>query len=213
MANLFFQPVITALDGNGVPVPNAQLFFYDAGTLNEADVFSDSDKSTVISQPITADAAGRFQVSNGIFLDDQLYRARLLDADDVEIWDIDDIDGTSVATVTTRRQLTAFSGNELMVDSQYVCNIPIDRAMTLAIGASGSQAYAQTAAGAETVFDLQKNGVSIGSCTFAAGGNTGSYSVSSAVSFAAGDRFAIIGPSTADAAIRRVGFNVRFTID
>lgn len=57
-----------------------------------------------------------------------------------------------------------------------------------------SQYYAATAPTADTVFDVQKNGVSIGSLTFLNGANTGTYS-GAQTDFAIGDRFALVAPA------------------
>jgi hypothetical protein len=74
------------------------------------------------------------------------------------------------------------------------------RAVTFAANFSGSQFTATANATASTVFDIQKNGSSVGSCTIAAGGTTPTFATSggTSVSFAAGDVLAIIAPGTAD---------------
>ena len=69
------------------------------------------------------------------------------------------------------------------------------RAFTIPINATGSQAYADTppASGElDKVFDIHKNGASVGSFTFASLANTGTFIFASAVSFVAGDRLRII---------------------
>lgn len=67
---------------------------------------------------------------------------------------------------------------------------------TLPSGLTGSIGFAGTApTGDDVVFDLMKNGVSIGSMTFADGNDDATFSFSSNVSFVAGDRFEIYAPS------------------
>jgi hypothetical protein len=74
------------------------------------------------------------------------------------------------------------------------------RAVTFAANFSGSYFTATANATGSTVFDIQKNGSSVGSCTIGAGGTTPTFATSggTSVSFAAGDVLAIIAPGTAD---------------
>lgn len=61
---------------------------------------------------------------------------------------------------------------------------------------------AETAATAETIFTLKKNGSSIGTATFAAAGTTATIAITgSPVSVASGDKITLHGPSSADATI------------
>lgn len=91
------------------------------------------------------------------------------------------------------------------------------RAFQIPQSAPGSQGYALTASGAgevDQVFDIQKNGSSIGSVTFAAEANTATIAFASAVSFAAGDRLAIINPGnpspdTESTALANIGITLK----
>lgn len=76
-------------------------------------------------------------------------------------------------------------------------------------GLTGSYSKAGTAATAETIFDIKKNGSSVGSITFAISGSTGTLAMASATSFAAGDVLTIVGPSTADATLADVDFSLK----
>ncbi len=51
-----------ALDGAGAPLAGATLQFYKSGTTAQQAVYSDSGLSSPISQPITADSAGEFDL-------------------------------------------------------------------------------------------------------------------------------------------------------
>ena len=64
--------------------------------------------------------------------------------------------------------------------------------------------YADIAATAITDFDIQKNGVSVGTMSFAATANTATFTFASPVSMVAGDRLAVIAPATPDATLADV---------
>lgn len=74
--------------------------------------------------------------------------------------------------------------------------------------ATGHQASANTAATATTIFTFSKNGVSIGTATFAAAGTTATFSIP-ATSFAPGDVYSITAPSTQDATLADISFTLR----
>ena len=70
------------------------------------------------------------------------------------------------------------------------------RAFSLPAGLPLSQAYALNAPDSgegDKVFDIQKNGSTIGTVTFSALSNAGSFSFVSQVNFAAGDRLSLLG--------------------
>lgn len=89
--------------------------------------------------------------------------------------------------------------------SALVLRVPLARAVSFPANFSGAYGRASAAATGSTVFDVQKNGASIGSMTFAAGATTATFSTSGAVSFAAGDILSVISPATADATLADVG--------
>lgn len=63
---------------------------------------------------------------------------------------------------------------------------------------AGSRASAVIAPTAEAVWTIRKNGASIGAITFAAASTTGVFTSSGPVTFAPGDRIAIVAPSPRD---------------
>lgn len=87
-----------------------------------------------------------------------------------------------------------------------VTRVPFARAVTFPANFAGSIGIASVAATASTVFDVRKNGSSIGSITFAAGATTATFSTTGAVSLAAGDYLSIWTPSTPDATLADPGF-------
>lgn len=72
------------------------------------------------------------------------------------------------------------------------------RSFTLPAGLTGSQGYAGTAATAQADLDLQRNGASIGTITFAAASSTASFSLASETAFVAGDRVLVVAPPSQD---------------
>ena len=74
---------------------------------------------------------------------------------------------------------------------------------------TNSQFKAGTAATAEAVFDIQKNGSSIGSATFAASGTSASFTFSSDRDFAVGDYLDIIAPSSQDSTLADISFSLK----
>lgn len=92
--------------------------------------------------------------------------------------------------------------------SAKVLRVPIARAVTFAANFAGSYAKAGTAATASTAFDVQKNGVSVGTITFAIGATSATFvsSGGAAVNFAAGDVLGIVAPVTPDATLADIGF-------
>lgn len=97
--------------------------------------------------------------------------------------------------------------------SAKVCRVPIARAVTFAANFAGSYFTASANATGTTVFDVQKNGSSIGSVSIAAGGTTATFTTTGGTSksFAAGDVLALIAPGTPDATLADVGFTLAGT--
>jgi hypothetical protein len=85
------------------------------------------------------------------------------------------------------------------------------RAFTLPAGLTGSQGYAGTAPTAQADLDIHKNGASIGTITFAASASTATFSFASEVTFAAGDRLAVIAPGSQDASLANVSITFKGT--
>lgn len=92
--------------------------------------------------------------------------------------------------------------------SAIVTRIPVSRAISFPANFSGSYGVGSVAATGSTVFDIQKNGVSIGDATFAASATTATFTTSggSAQTLAAGDVLAIVSPASPDATLADLGF-------
>jgi hypothetical protein len=103
----------------------------------------------------------------------------------------------------------SFSGKPSanLVLQRYVFAAPA----TLPAGLSGSQGTAGTAATATTVFVIQKNGVNIGTMSFAASAAAATFSMSSATAFNAGDLFTIVAPAIPDATLENIAWTIMGT--
>lgn len=75
-----------------------------------------------------------------------------------------------------------------------------------------SEAYANVVSTAEQIYDIQKNGVSFGSVTFAIGVNIGTVSIGASTSFAKGDRLEIFGPALPDGVLDEISITLTGTI-
>lgn len=75
-------------------------------------------------------------------------------------------------------------------------------------GLTESQGHAGVAATAQTDFDLQQNGSSIGTIRFAAAATVATFIKASATVIAAGDRIDIIAPGIADATLADLTFTI-----
>lgn len=95
MATRFAIPFFTAIDGNGDPISGAKLNFYEAGTSTRLDTFADEGLTIPNSNPVIADAAGRF---SDIWLKEQDYKVVYMDAADVTLVTVDPINGLIVVS-------------------------------------------------------------------------------------------------------------------
>lgn len=94
---------------------------------------------------------------------------------------------------------------------ELVTRIVADRSITMPTSLTGSQGYLGTPATAQTDFDLQKNGVSVGTMRFAAAGQVATFIFASPVSLVAGDLFAIVAPNPADATAANLSYALKNT--
>jgi hypothetical protein len=95
MALLWTPPYQSVFDGNTTSpdlIAGAALYFYDPNTTDDRTVYSDSTLDTEHSQPVEADASGRFPP---IYLPVGNYKVVLKDdVDGTTIWTADDVPGT-----------------------------------------------------------------------------------------------------------------------
>ena len=93
-------------------------------------------------------------------------------------------------------------------NSAIIIRVPFARTVVFAGNFSGSYFSASANATGSTVFDVQKNGSSIGSVTIGAGGITATFATTSSnpVTFNAADVLMIVAPGSADATLSDPGF-------
>lgn len=90
--------------------------------------------------------------------------------------------------------------------SAIITRVPVARAVTFPASLAGSIGKARVAATAQTDFDVQKNGTSVGTIRFGASATSASFIAASAITLAAGDILSVIGPATPDNTLADIGF-------
>lgn len=88
MARPFILPNQQYLDGNGAPLAGGKLYFYIANSSTPKATYADPEGNTPNANPLILDADGRAKFYGG----SGLYKVKLTDADDVELWSVDDVD-------------------------------------------------------------------------------------------------------------------------
>lgn len=92
-------------------------------------------------------------------------------------------------------------------DADAVClRYAFPREVTFAAGLSPSQGVADVAATGDTDFDIQRNGVSVGTMSFATSATTATFAMASETVFDAGDVLTVIAPNTPDATLADISF-------
>jgi hypothetical protein len=83
----FTMPFVQWMDGNGNPLTGGELFFYDFGTTNPKDTFSDAGLTTPNTNPVVAGGVGDANgVWGAIFLGAGDYTVVLKDEDGNTVW-------------------------------------------------------------------------------------------------------------------------------
>lgn len=90
--------------------------------------------------------------------------------------------------------------------SVVMLRFPLPRKVEFPSGLTDSQGVAGTSATAQTDFDIQKGGSSVGTMRFAAAATTATFIMASATTFNAGDVLTVVAPGTPDATLADVGF-------
>ncbi len=137
----FFLPFRPAIDANGLTISGAALHFYATGTTTPQTVYSDEGLTTPLTNPVVANAAGRWPV---IYLDESLaYRVVLKDANGVTLDDADPYDGTIADSLSADLQAIADSAIAAKVESIASAESADISATTAAAAASTSADLSQ----------------------------------------------------------------------
>ncbi len=85
------NPVLQFIDGNGAPYAGGSVTFYATGTLNLQNVYSDAGRTTLLTTPVSLNAAGRSSTSTtgpdtGVYYLSANYDYVLKDANGVTIF-------------------------------------------------------------------------------------------------------------------------------
>ena len=134
-----------------------------------------------------------------------------------------EVDGLTTATT---RVLTVPDADMTLGDNAYLAGAMYNGAPTASMimlhhvvtrqvifpaSLTGSQGKAGTAATAQTDFDIQKNGSSVGTMRFAASGTSATFIMASQQTFAAGDILKVVAPVTPDATLANITFTLSGT--
>ena len=95
---------------------------------------------------------------------------------------------------------------------ELLLRVPVARRTLLKIDLAGSQGVAGTAATAQTDFDIQRNGTSIATMRFAAGGTTATLIAASETVLEPGDVLSVVAPTTPDTTLADIGFTLTGTL-
>ena len=212
--SLFFVPRLIATNADGTRLSGAKLYSRESGTTTPTATYQNADLSTEHANPIDADSNGVFPA---IYLDPAVnYRFILTDGSDAgddpdqetQIWLVDNyVTGSDLPY-----DFTIGSAGDVGTNQRYLGPMAV-RAFTLPANFTGSRARLQTAPSAETVFSVQRNSLEIGTLTFAASSQSGTFSSSSAVTASEGDFFDIVAPATTNSASGlRVTFKGQYVV-
>ena len=107
MTSIATPPKLQFFDANGNPLAGGKLYSYAAGTTTPLATYTNYGGGTANANPVVLDARGEANVWFGT----GQYKLKLTDADDVEIWTVDNLNGPDAATLAA---LAASSGSSLI---------------------------------------------------------------------------------------------------
>lgn len=122
--------------------------------------------------------------------------------------DVQDLGGGSVSVTPILPYDVGSMFNGAITASMVLLRFAFARAVNFADGWPLSRGVAGTASTTQCDFDIKKNGSSVGTMRFAAGGTVASFLASGAVSFAAGDILTVVAPGSPDATLAGLAFTL-----
>lgn len=102
------------------------------------------------------------------------------------------------AIVGAQPYVMAFNRDGTLSDGQIFVTHRFSMDVEFPVNLSGSFLNAHTAATSECILSIKKNGVEVGTATFAASGTSATLVMASAETFSDGDTMTIVAPATAD---------------
>lgn len=124
MARISPTPKFRALDSNGDPLAGGKLYTYEAGTTTPKTTYTDNSEGTANANPVILDSDGYANV----WLGAGSYKFVLDDANDVNIYTVDNIEGdaatsTSYAISTTTNIDSTYENGLLLCTSSPTLNL------------------------------------------------------------------------------------------
>jgi len=113
-------------DGNGNPYAGVKIYHYTSGTTSDLAVYRDKGKTTTDTQPIQGDSQGV-----AWFYGDGTYRLRIVTADNILLYDWEDVQITGTRSGTPKAIVFYGSDNEQTEDTSFLYDSANDR---LAVG-------------------------------------------------------------------------------
>jgi len=107
MATISPQPKLQFFTANGVPLSGGKLYTYAAGTTTPLASYTDASGATPNANPVILNSRGE----TSVWLANANYKFKLTDSTDVEIWTVDNLDGSAPASLAT---LAASAGASLI---------------------------------------------------------------------------------------------------
>lgn len=150
----FVLPYQTVIDGAGVPIPGAFLFFYVSETDTPLDTYANPTLTVPNTNPVQADAAGRF---GNIFMLGT-YKVVLTDADLNQIWTADPVMAPGSGEIVSIIRLIPEAATVTILDSDTEVGIDTRvHAVTANLPSSVAWASANQTGLELTLFDYYGN--------------------------------------------------------
>lgn len=193
-------------DANGVPYGSGNVYMYvPPATTTFKNTWIDRDQLVLNANPVPLDAAGR-----AVIFGSGQYRQILKDILGNTIWDKQVEYLVDAPAQASLYDLSSFLvGKPTNSEVFPIWNVP--RALKLPAGLAGSQFSVATPPTANTVFTFARNGLSIGTVTFAPSG-VPTVSFLADVTFAAADQLTVQNQAVADATAGNVAMTFVFTV-
>ena len=126
MALRLIHPHITFLDANGAPLAGGKLEFFDPGTTNQKNTFSDEGLTSANANPIVLNSAGRV---GGDVWGSGDFKLVVSNSSDVQQGSFDPVLGASLSGVLGAANNIAFTGNNTHSGTEtFTGNVEIDDA-------------------------------------------------------------------------------------